>query len=117
MPDFKERRKFDRFNEYFMLFFSLKGDEGVLYEMSQVNNISRGGIHFSSNKHLPKGAELRLHLTTPFSKDVVQLQGKILECHEKLPQTLYGIRLEFTNISPQAADALVKIESWAKSAK
>ena len=117
MTDFKERRKFDRFNEYFMLFFSLKGDEGVLYEMSQVNNISRGGIHFSSNKHLPKGAELRLQLTTPFSKEVVQLQGVILECHEKIAQTLYGIRLEFKDLSPQGADALSKIEAWAKSVK
>ncbi len=115
--DFQERRKYVRVYHNFMLFFSVKGKADVSFEMSQINNISRGGINFSSNQFFAKGTELCIDLKTPFQKDAVRLEGVLLACVEKVPGKLYGLHLEFRNISPDAMDILLKTENYVAEQK
>ena len=109
---FINRRKHVRVYRNFILLYRLKGQD-ITYEMSQVNNISRGGINFSSTVALAKGNELNVELKTPFLNDKVDLEGIVLECREKIANLIYEVRVEFKDLSGQAADVLAKIEQYA----
>ena len=111
---FINRRKYVRIYRNFILLYRLKGQENIVYEMSQVNNISRGGVNFSSTVLLTVGGELSIEIKTPFLNDKVNLEGVVLECKEKIPNLIYGVRVEFKNVSAQVNDVLVKIEQYAK---
>ena len=63
---------------------------------------------------LAVGEELNVELRTPFLVEKVDLQGKILECREKIPQLIYEVRLQFKDISDQAKEILAKIEQYAQ---
>ena len=110
---FINRRKYVRVYRNFILLYRLKGQENITHEMSQVNNISRGGINFSSTILLAKGCQLRVELKTPFLNDKIDLEGVVLETREKIPNLIYEVRLEFQNISDQAGQVLAKIEQYA----
>ena len=110
---FTNRRKYVRIYRNFILLYRLKGNDSITYEMSQVNNISRGGINFSSTVTLGKGNELNVELKTPFLNDKVDLEGIVLECREKIANLIYEVRVEFKDLSDQAGDVLAKIEQYA----
>lgn len=109
---FKERRKHARYEHGFLLFFYVKGNKDVTYEMSQVNNISLSGINFSSCKSLPKGTTVCVELKTPFTDKNIEIEGVLLECVEVAEGTIYRMRLEFKDIPGQTLDLLKKIESF-----
>src|SRR5579862_6735416 len=96
---FHERRKHKRYEYPFAMFFYVKGKRGVTYEMSQVNNISLGGINFSSNCKCPKGARVCMELKTPFTPDIIQIEGILHECMEVVDGKLYRMRIEFKDPS------------------
>jgi hypothetical protein len=110
---FQNRRKHVRIYRNFILSCRLKGDNQVKYEMSQVNNISRGGVNFSATADFPVGSELMIELKTPFLSDKVDLEGAVLESRDKIPGLVYAVRVQFQNISPQAEDILAKIEQYS----
>ena len=72
---FQERRKHVRYDHKFLLFFYVKDQKDVTYEMSQVNNISLSGINFSSCAKFPKGSILCLELKTPFTENKIEIEG------------------------------------------
>ena len=109
----QNRRKHVRVYRNFVLSYHLKGQGSSRYQMSQVNNISRGGINFSSTVPFPKGGELAIELKTPFLIDKVELEGVVLESREKIPNLIYAVRVEFKNISQQAGEVLAKIEQYS----
>ena len=111
---FINRRKYVRIYRNFILFYRLKGKEDIAHEMSQVNNISRGGINFSSTIALNVGCELCIELKTPFLNDKANLDGVVLEARTKIPNLIYEVRVEFKNVSDQAGEVLAKIEQYAK---
>ncbi|MBI4308741.1 MAG: PilZ domain-containing protein [Candidatus Omnitrophica bacterium] len=114
VESFTNRRKYVRIYRNFILLYRLKGQDSITHEMSQVNNISRGGINFSSTVTLANGSELNIELKTPFLNEKVDLEGVILECREKIVNLIYEVRVEFKNVSDQAGDVLAKIEQYAK---
>ncbi len=114
MPDSSQnRRQFVRVYRNFILSCHLKGQEGVRYEMSQVNNISRGGVNFSATSAFPVGGVLAIELSTPFLSSKIMLEGVVLETKEKIPNLIYTVRVQFQNLTPQAQDILVKVEQYA----
>ncbi len=110
---FTNRRKYVRIYRNFVLLYHIKGKEDVRHEMSQVNNISRGGINFSSTKELPKDTQLNIELKTPFLNEKINLEGIVLESREKIPNLIFAVRVEFTNLSEQSKDILAKIEQYS----
>ncbi len=49
-------------------------------------------------------------MKTPFKEEKVYLEATVLECREKIPNELYQIRMQFKNVSPEAAEILLKAE-------
>ncbi|MBI3602655.1 MAG: PilZ domain-containing protein [Candidatus Omnitrophica bacterium] len=110
---FKNRRKHMRIYRHFILRYYFASDPSAKKEVSQINNISRGGINFSAAAPLKLGEALEIELKTPFLDENLCLQGVILECREKIPQIIYEVRLQFKDISQQAKDILAKVEQYA----
>jgi hypothetical protein len=110
-PD-KERRKHIRIYKNFILSYCEKNLPSEKYEISQLKNISKGGMCFIATRALANGAEVCIELKTPYIADSVFLEGTVLESHEKILQLLYEVRLEFKDVSPQAMSVLERIEQY-----
>jgi hypothetical protein len=111
-PDGSERRKSPRIKKHFIIRFIQKDNLTVKHEVSQVENISKGGMSFSSSVRFEKDAELLIELRTPYIAETVHLSGIILECKDKIPGILFQNRLQFLDLSPAAQDILDKIEKY-----
>ena len=110
---FKDRRQHVRIHRNYILSYHLKGKGNVKYEMSQVNDISKGGINFIVNTPFEPGSELIIELKTPFLSDNVILEGVVLGSKEKIQGLLYEARVQFHKLSPEAQDVLDKIERYS----
>ena len=108
--DGENRRKHIRIHKNFILMFYFKNDPQATIDVTQLNNISRGGMCFLSSKYLSAGMELVIELKTPFISEAVYFEGKVIESHEKLSQMIFEVRVVFDNLSPTAANVLQKLE-------
>ena len=107
------RRKHVRVYRNFILSYHLKGSNEDKREMSQVNNISRGGINFSSTHVLNVGDQLVIELKTPFLSDKIDLHGIVLESRPKIANLIYAVRVQFQELTDAAKDVLAKIEQYS----
>ena len=114
---FENRRKHVRIYRNYILSSHLKGKGNIKYEMTQVNNISQGGINFTVTTPFEKGSDLVIEMKTPFLSDSVVLQGAVLESREKVPDLLYEIRVQFHGLSAEAEEILAKIERYSAQDK
>ena len=112
---FKNRRKYFRIYRNFILSYYVKGEPTATREVSQLNNISKGGASFVTTHAIKEGEIVIVDLKTPFISDSIQLEGAVLGCVEKIPDMIYEIRLQFQNIPEQAMALLDKIECYSKS--
>jgi hypothetical protein len=115
MPEnFQDRRKYVRIYRNFVLSYYEKDKKDIKYDISQVNNISKGGINFIAVRPFDAGTLLGIELQTPFIKDSAYLEGKVLESKEKIANLIYEIRLEFVELSAESLNVLDKIERYNK---
>ena len=80
----KEQRKHVRIYRNFILSYYPVSDPSKHKDVSQINNISQGGLNFSSITAFDKGSVLVIDLKTPFTKDKVELEGIVIEHKEKI---------------------------------
>ena len=109
----KNRRQHVRIYRNFILSYHLKGKGNIKFEMSQVNNISKGGVNFISTTPFDAGSVLVIGLKTPFLSGKVELEGTVLDSKEKIQGILYEVRVQFNDVSPQSAEILAKIEQYS----
>ncbi|GEM_PF-1029887 len=107
-----ERRQFIRIRKNYIVRFCQKNNPSLKFEVSQVENISRGGICFTSTMAFEPGSVVALELRTPYVADTICLEGQILDSHEKIKGLIYQNRLKFYNITHEASDVLEKIEKY-----
>jgi hypothetical protein len=110
--NFQDRRKYVRVYRNFVLSYYEKDKKDIKYDISQVNNISKGGINFIAVRAFDPGVILSIELRTPFISDVVYLEGKVLESKEKISNLIFEIRLEFHELSQESLNILDKIERY-----
>jgi hypothetical protein len=110
-----ERRSHFRVYRNFILSYHEKGKSIIKHNVSQVNNVSKGGLSFISTYPLKEGAVLTVDLKAPFIGNPIRLEGEVLESREKIPDLIYEIRLQFHEIHPQVLIVLEKIERYAKA--
>jgi len=116
MPDsHNERRKDLRIYRNFIVSYHEKGKSSASRHVSQVNNVSKGGLSFSSTQALKKGVVVTIDLKTPFIADSVSLDGIVLECKDKIPEMIYEIRLQFQEVPEKVLAILEKIENCGKA--
>lgn len=111
-PNGEERRKFVRIKKHFIIRFSEKGNPSMKHEISQVEDISKGGMRFSSTISLEKDTVLVIELRTPYISETVHLEGTILDSESKVGGIIYQNRLVFNNLDTIAEDILTRIEKY-----
>ncbi|MBP6343169.1 MAG: PilZ domain-containing protein [Candidatus Omnitrophica bacterium] len=107
-----ERRKYVRVDRNFILTYYDKNAPQVKNEITQLRNISKGGLCFVSTKAFPVSIELFVEMRTPFTTGTVLFEGVVLESRERIKNLIYDVRLEFRNLQPPAIEILEKIEQY-----
>lgn len=115
--DSEDRRQHPRIKKNYIIRFYEKNNPSVKYDVSQIENISQGGMCFSSTMHLNEGSLVAVELRTPFLSDTVYLEGTILQSRDKVPGLIYENRIRFQEVSPTAIDVLTKIEQYNSNKK
>jgi hypothetical protein len=115
-PDL-ERRKHPRVKKNYIIRFSEKENPTLKFEVSQIENISRGGICFTSTISFKEGDELAVELRTPYIADTIYLEGHVLQSHEKVKGLIYHNRFKFHELTPLAESVLEKIEKYNTNLK
>jgi hypothetical protein len=110
-----ERRKYLRIYRNFIMSYHEKGKSIIKHNVSQVNNVSKGGLSFILTHPLKAGVVVTIDLKAPFVADPICLEGVVLECKEKIPEMIYEIRIQFQEIPQQVLTVLEKIESYGKA--
>lgn len=105
-----ERREYLRIKKNFILSYYLDTEPSVKYKVTQLKNISKGGMCFITAQKYAPATKLIVELKTPYIVDITHLEGTVLESHEKLPEIIYETRLKLENLSSQAQFLIEKLE-------
>ena len=107
-----ERRRSVRVQKTFIIRFCAKNDPSQKYEISQIKNISRTGICFTSTKPLAQGVIMLIEFRMPYVSDMISLEAQVLDSKEKVKNVVYENRLKYQNVSLEALIVLEKIENY-----
>ncbi len=109
-----ERRQHPRIKKNFILSYYEAGNPSAKKEISQLKNISVGGICFVTPDSFRPNTKMIIELKTPYLAGTTHLEGTVLESHEKVVNVLYETRLIFEKLTPQAEAILIKIVEYFK---
>jgi len=113
----EERRKYERIRKNFILsYFELTKPEHK-FEITQLKNISLGGVCFVTTRGFEPSTELGVELKTPYIAGTTHLEGTVLESHEKVKNSIYETRLKFKLLDAEAKILLGKLMEFFVNAK
>jgi hypothetical protein len=110
-----EKRAHERFLRNYVLTYHEKNNPEKQYSVTQLKNLSIGGLCFITDQHFEKNVELSLALQTPYVSETTYLSGIVLESHEKVTDMLYETRIEFTKLTPESKFLLNKLIEFFKN--
>lgn len=106
----EERRKHPRVTKHFIITYYDEKIENAQHNVSQLKNISQGGICFSSCVPYAAGAQLKILIKTPYLAETLNAQGIVVDCIERIPNVIYEIHLKLEHLNEEAQSILQKIE-------
>ena len=107
--DKDEHRNNVRIERPFIVSYFDKSDPQAKHNISQLKNISVGGMCFVTSQLFTPGTKLGIELKTPFIVEAIKIQGTVLESKEKIPGLICETRLKFELLSSEAIFILKKI--------
>ena len=105
----EERRRHPRIRKHFILTYYSQERPTDKHDMSQLKDISMGGVCFMTSQRYEPSTKLILELKTPYLAETTRMEGTVVDSREKLADILYETRLKFAELSPQAKVVLEKI--------
>ncbi len=101
-----ERRKYQRIEKPYIVRFRVKPDESQriaasYWDLVAVMNISAGGVLFPYPEDLGVNSNLELRIGISQSSPVINCVGKIIRINRPLPNSMFRIITEFTEIEEQ----------------
>jgi len=114
-PNNQERRKYKRIKKNFILSYFDKAFPEQKLELTQLKNISLGGICFVTTKAFDPATVIGIELKTPYLSDTTYLEGKVIQSHERVKNVIYETRLEFDTLSSEAEFLLNKMMDFFTS--
>ncbi|MBN1870083.1 MAG: PilZ domain-containing protein [Candidatus Omnitrophica bacterium] len=113
----EERRRHERIKKSFVLsYFDLKSPDHK-FEITQLKNISLGGMCFVTTHSFEHGTKLGIELKTPYIAETTYLEGTVLQSHEKMKGTIFETRLQFDPLDTEASVLLEKLMEFFINAK
>lgn len=104
-----ERRKSRRISKNLIVSYYNKTNPTIKQSVSQIKNISLGGICLITSQYFPPSTILIINMRIPYLTGEIQMEGKVIECFEQIPKILYETRLEFQQLVPKSILMLKKI--------
>jgi len=108
-PTGPERRAYIRINKSFILTYYDKANRQQKFEITQLKNISMGGMCFITSKPVPSQTELHIDLKTPYIAEITYLDGIVLGSQEKIKGLIYETRVQFKDLKPESEFILHKL--------
>ena len=111
----EEKRKYKRFKKHFLLrYFDIRTPH-LKMELTQLKNISQGGMCFVTAQPFEEGTKMGVEMNTPFLTNATVLEGVVRGCNEKVKNMIYETRLEFDNLNTEASVVLDKLMDFFKN--
>ena len=108
----RERRQHKRVDKNFILKYFDLSHPKEKHEITQLKNISQGGLCFISSIMIAVNSKLGIELKTPYISTTTYLQGIVLESHDKVAGILYETRLRFENLDNQSSLILKELMEY-----
>ena len=105
----EEKRRHKRLNKNFIMTYYEKSKPNEKYEMTQLKNISMGGMCFVTTQEFKPGTVVCIDLHTPYLSDATHLEGAVLQSHEKVKGILYETRIQLSFLDVQAEYLMAKL--------
>jgi hypothetical protein len=106
----QERRKSPRIEKHFILTVYDIDKKDADHCVSQLKNISRHGLCFSSSFPFDLGTRLQTMIKTPYMGQAINIITKVVDSKEKVANVIYEIRVQIEEANPEAEEILQKIE-------
>ena len=87
----------------------LKVVDALELEITQLKNISKGGMCFVTSIPIPLDTMIHVDLQTPYIAEVTYLNGIVRGCQENIKGMLYETRIEFQSLNKQSEILLYKM--------
>lgn len=104
-----ERRKYKRYTRHFILTYYVEGHPENKEEITQLKNISKGGLCFVANWAITEDTVIEIEMDTPYLTEKTILRGKVLESREEIRNLIYLVRIEFHHLNKDAEFVMDKL--------
>ena len=105
----QERRKFERVKRKFIVTYRSLQEPSATFDISQIKDISLGGMRFIASRYYPPETALQIELQTPFIKERLVLHARVLESREIAADLIYDTRVIFPDLNEEAKHYLTRI--------
>ncbi len=106
-----EKRRNPRFQKNYMVRFSVFDDTKEVNEVSQLFDISRGGLKFLSYRAYALGTKMTFRVRLPFMyPNETVVNGVVVALQEILKGKTFKIGVEFNSVTPEVEAVLEKME-------
>jgi len=111
----QERRKFERLKRKFVVSYHSVDEPTASFDISQIKDISLGGMRFITSRGYVPDTTLSIELQTPFIRERLTLQAKVLESKKIVADLIYDTRVIFPELDEEAKHYLARtIEIFLK---
>lgn len=97
MADEKNRRHHERIKRQFVVTYKVKNKESKR-EVSQIKDISEGGMFFTTSEDFLPGTILEVEIKTPISVVGINLTAKVIESKLVVDGLIYNTRVSFIEL-------------------
>jgi hypothetical protein len=105
----EERRQYKRINRSFILSYFDLAEPDYKFEITQIKNISLGGMCFVATKDFDNSVKLGLELKTPYLSGTTYMEGAVVGSVERMKDKIYETRIQFDPLEPEAKVLLQKL--------
>jgi len=106
-----ERRKSVRFHVLSLMKHASDTNTAV-FSVTNIQNISRGGLAFFTDEKIPEGTVLKLYFLPPNRKTPVEAKGKtVRRSRSKRNKKAFKVGVQFLEISEDAKQAIQELET------
>jgi hypothetical protein len=108
----EERRQSVRFR-ILSIIKHANGSNVATFEVTNIRNVSRGGLAFFTGQELRDGAVLELIFLPPNRKKPVEARGKVVRCPRVIKdKEVFDVGVQFLDISEDAKLAILELEGF-----
>jgi len=107
----REKRQSVRF--HILSLVKLAGESGdIPLQVTNIRNISRGGLAFLTEQLIPVGAVLKIYFLPANRKDPIEVRGKVVR-YLRSPQNekVFKVGVQFLEVSEDAKQAIQELEA------